>query len=103
VSISGFDIAFSLRYDSLTAIMFIVVTFISSCVHVYSCVYMYTDPYLSRFMSYLSLFSFFMLLLVSASNLLVLFLGWEVVWLLICLSAFDIREFRQENLLQRLS
>jgi len=63
------------RYDGLTAIMFLVVTMVSFCVHVYSCVYMYTDPFLTRFMSYLSLFTFFMLVLVSSSNLLVLFLG----------------------------
>jgi NADH-quinone oxidoreductase subunit L len=74
--ITDFDISFSLRYDSLTCVMFIVVTIVSSCVHLYSSAYMYTDPYLSRFMSYLSLFTFFMLLLVSSSNLLVLFLGW---------------------------
>ena len=61
--------------------MFVVVTTISSLVHAYSCVYMYTDAYLSRFMSYLSLFTFFMLVLVSSSNLLVLFLGWEGVGL----------------------
>ena len=81
LEISGFNILFSLRFDNLTSIMFIVVTLVSSCVHIYSCVYMYTDPYLSRFMSYLSLFTFFMLLLVSSSNLLVLFLGWEGVGL----------------------
>ena len=81
LSISGFDITFCFRYDSLTSIMFMVVTTISSCVHIYSCVYMYTDAYLSRFMSYLSLFTFFMLILVSSSNLLVLFLGWEGVGL----------------------
>jgi len=81
LSTAGFDTFFCLRYDGLTSIMFIVVTLVSSCVHMYSCVYMYTDPFLSRFMSYLSLFTFFMLLLVSSSNLLVLFLGWEGVGL----------------------
>lgn len=81
LSVSGFEVLFSLRYDSLTSLMFIVVTLVSSCVHVYSCVYMYADPYLTRFMSYLSLFTFFMLLLVSSGNLLVLFLGWEGVGL----------------------
>lgn len=81
VTLVGFDIFFSLRYDSLTAIMFLVVTLISSCVHIYSWIYMYTDPYLSRFMSYLSLFTFFMLILVASSNFLVLFLGWEGVGL----------------------
>ena len=76
LSFAGMVVSFCLRYDSLTSVMFVVVTTVSSCVHVYSCVYMYTDPYLARFMSYLSLFTFFMLLLVSSSNLLVLFLGW---------------------------
>lgn len=61
--------------------MFIVVTLVSSMVHLYSTVYMYTDPFLTRFLSYLSLFSFFMLVLVSSGNFLVLFLGWEGVGL----------------------
>lgn len=56
-------------------------TTVSSVVHLYSCAYMYTDPFLARFMSYLSLFTFFMLLLVSSGNLLVLFFGWEGVGL----------------------
>lgn len=77
----GFPIYFGLRYDSLTAIMFVVVAGISSLVHLYSSVYMFSDPFLSRFMSYLSLFSFFMLLLVSSGNMLVLFMGWEGVGL----------------------
>lgn len=55
--------------------MFVVVTAISACVHIYSSVYMYSDPYLSRFMTYLSFFTFFMLLLVSAGDFVVLFLG----------------------------
>ena len=74
-------VSFGFRYDGLTAAMFLVVTTVSSCVHMYSCVYMYTDPFLTRFMSYLSLFTFFMLVLVSSANLLVLFLGWEGVGL----------------------
>lgn len=81
ININGFNIPFSFRYDSLTATMFIVVGLVSTCVHIYSCVYMYTDPFLSRFLSYLSLFTFFMLILVSSSNFLVLFLGWEGVGL----------------------
>jgi len=80
-SVAGLDVTFGLKFDNLTAIMFIVVALVSSCVHIYSSVYMYADPYLTRFMSYLSLFTFFMLLLVSSSNLLVLFLGWEGVGL----------------------
>lgn len=81
VSLSSFPVEFSLRYDSLTAVMFIVVTTVSLLVHIYSSVYMFTDPFLSRFMAYLSLFSFFMLVLVSSGNILVLFLGWEGVGL----------------------
>lgn len=74
--ITGFTVPWSIRYDTLTGVMFVVVTFVSALTHVYSCVYMYTDPYLSRFMAYLSLFSFFMLKLVAAGNFLVLFFGW---------------------------
>lgn len=59
--------------------MFFVVNLVSSLVHIYSCSYMAEDPHLPRFMSYLSLFTFFMLLLVTADNLLQLFLGWEGV------------------------
>lgn len=81
VSLGEFSIPFSFRYDGLTAVMFLVVTVVSSCVHIYSCVYMYADPFLPRFMSYLSLFTFFMLVLVSSANLLILFLGWEGVGL----------------------
>ena len=81
LNLGELPISFSLRYDSLTAVMFIVVTVVSTVVHLYSCVYIYADPFLARFMSYLSLFTFFMLLLVSSSNLLVLFFGWEGVGL----------------------
>lgn len=81
LSVEDFYVNYSLRYDSLTAIMFVLVTTVSTVVHLYSTVYMYTDPFLSRFMSYLSLFTFFMLLLVSSNNLLVLFMGWEGVGL----------------------
>jgi len=68
-------------FDSLTCIMLIVVTFISSLVHLYSTEYMKEDPHLYRFMSYLSLFTFFMLILVTANNFLQLFVGWEGVGL----------------------
>lgn len=81
LSITNLDINFTLRYDMLTSIMFVVVTLVSSMVHLYSVVYMYLDPFLTRFLSYLSLFSFFMLILVSSGNYLVLFLGWEGVGL----------------------
>lgn len=68
-------------FDSLTSIMLIVVTFISTLVHLYSIEYMKEDPHLYRFMSYLSLFTFFMLILVTANNFLQLFVGWEGVGL----------------------
>jgi NADH-ubiquinone oxidoreductase chain 5 len=67
------------QFDSLTVIMLIVVTFISSLVHIYSTEYMSHDPHLPRFMSYLSLFTFFMLILVTADNFIQLFVGWEGV------------------------
>ena len=62
-------------YDSITVIMLIVVTTVSSLVHIYSTGYMASDPHLPRFMSYLSLFTFFMLILVTADNILQLFIG----------------------------
>ena len=63
------DIAWALRVDTLTAVMLIVVTVVSSMVHVYSIGYMADDPSIPRFMSYLSLFTFFMLMLVTSDNL----------------------------------
>ena len=68
-------------FDSLTVSMCVVVTFISFLVHLYSTEYMSHDPHLSRFMSYLSLFTFFMLLLVTADNFVQMFVGWEGVGL----------------------
>ena len=62
-------------FDSLTVLMCIIVTFISFLVHFYSIEYMSYDPHLPRFMSYLSLFTFFMLILVSSDNLLQMFVG----------------------------
>lgn len=68
-------------FDSLTALMCCVVTFISFLVHLYSTEYMSHDPHLPRFMSYLSLFTFFMLILVTADNFIQMFVGWEGVGL----------------------
>jgi len=68
-------------FDSLTVVMCVVVTFVSSLVHLYSIEYMSHDPHLSRFMSYLSLFTFFMLILITADNYIQMFLGWEGVGL----------------------
>ena len=66
-------------FDTLTAVMLVVVTGISTLVHYYSSEYMSEDPHLSRFMSYLSLFTFFMLILVTADNFIQMFVGWEGV------------------------
>jgi NADH-ubiquinone oxidoreductase chain 5 len=68
-------------FDSLTVTMCCIVTFVSSLVHLYSTEYMSHDPHLPRFMSYLSLFTFFMLILVTADNYVQMFVGWEGVGL----------------------
>jgi NADH-quinone oxidoreductase subunit L len=70
-----------LRIDALTAVMLVVVTTISSLVHIYSIGYMEEDPYKPRFFSYLSFFTFAMLMLATADNLVQLFFGWEGVGL----------------------
>ena len=69
------------EFDTLTAVMLIVVTVVSSMVHVYSIGYMADDHRIPRFMAYLSLFTFFMLMLVTADNFVQLFFGWEGVGL----------------------
>ena len=76
-----FEVDWALRLDTLTAVMLIVVTVVSSMVHVYSIGYMAEDTSIARFMSYLSLFTFFMLMLVTSDNLVQLFFGWEGVGL----------------------
>ncbi|HEY8332200.1 MAG TPA: NADH-quinone oxidoreductase subunit L [Tardiphaga sp.] len=75
------QIAWTLRVDTLTAVMLVVVTTVSSLVHLYSIGYMEDDPNRPRFMAYLSLFTFAMLMLVTADNLVQLFFGWEGVGL----------------------
>ncbi len=74
-----FEVSWALRIDTLTAVMLVVVNGVSSMVHVYSVGYMSHDPHRSRFMAYLSLFTFMMLMLVTADNLLQMFFGWEGV------------------------
>jgi len=69
------------QFDTLTATMLIVVTGVSSCVHIFSVDYMSGDPHRARFMSYLSFFTFFMLTLITADNFIQLFFGWEGVGL----------------------
>ena len=81
ISSGTLDISWSLRVDTLTAVMLVVVTGVSSMVHVYSVGYMADDTSIPRFMAYLSLFTFFMLMLVTADNLVQLFFGWEGVGL----------------------
>jgi NADH-ubiquinone oxidoreductase chain 5 len=68
-------------FDSLTVSLLVVVLFVSYLVHLFSVDYMHSDPYFLKFISYLSLFTFFMLLLVTAGNFFQLFLGWEGVGL----------------------
>lgn len=75
------NIAWGFMFDTLTVVMCVVVTFVSSLVHLYSTEYMSHDPHLPRFMSYLSLFTFFMLILVTADNFIQMFVGWEGVGL----------------------
>nr|YP_010620091.1 NADH dehydrogenase subunit 5 [Pterosiphonia complanata]WAX04104.1 NADH dehydrogenase subunit 5 [Pterosiphonia complanata] len=75
------DIRWNFLFDNLTAIMLVLVTFISTLVHIYSIDYMKTDPHFQRFLSFLGIFTFFMLILVTSGNLLQLFLGWEGVGL----------------------
>jgi len=75
-------VAWALRIDTLTAVMLVVVTTVSFVVHVYSIGYMSDDPSRPRFFAYLSLFTFAMLMLVTADNLVQMFFGWEGVGLM---------------------
>ena len=81
INIELVSVSWAIYVDQLTAIMFILVTFVSAIVHLYSLGYMKDDKNLPKFLSYLSLFTFFMLALVSADNFLQLFFGWEGVGL----------------------
>ncbi|RZF64900.1 NADH-quinone oxidoreductase subunit L [Sphingomonas populi] len=74
-------VSWSLRVDALTAVMLVVVTSVSALVHLYSWGYMSDDPDQPRFFAYLSLFTFAMLMLVTADNLIQMFFGWEGVGL----------------------
>jgi NADH-quinone oxidoreductase subunit L len=75
------DTSWSLKIDTLTAVMLVVVTTVSSLVHLYSIGYMHEDDSRARFFAYLSLFTFAMLMLVTADNLVQMFFGWEGVGL----------------------
>jgi NADH-ubiquinone oxidoreductase chain 5 len=81
ISSEVLNIDWGFMFDSLTVVMCVVVTFISCLIHLYSTEYMSHDPHLPRFMSYLSLFTFFMLMLVTADNFIQMFVGWEGVGL----------------------
>jgi NADH-quinone oxidoreductase subunit L len=82
IVVDDLKIDWALRIDTLTAVMLVVVTTISAFVHLYSIGYMQEDPHRPRFFSYLSLFTFAMLMLVTADNLVQLFFGWEGVGLM---------------------
>ncbi len=77
----SFELSWALKVDQLTAVMLSVVTVVSCMIHIYSIGYMAHDKSIPRFFSYLSLFTFFMLMLVSADNFVQMFFGWEGVGL----------------------
>ncbi|HEY2034144.1 MAG TPA: NADH-quinone oxidoreductase subunit L [Rhizomicrobium sp.] len=81
ITSGDFEADWTIRVDTLTAVMLVVVTGVSSLVHLYSIGYMHDDPSRPRFFSYLSLFTFAMLMLVTANNFLQMFFGWEGVGL----------------------
>jgi NADH-quinone oxidoreductase subunit L len=81
IDVGAFHSDWAIRIDSLSAVMLIVVTTVSALVHLYSWGYMADDPHKPRFFAYLSLFTFFMLALVTAADFMQLFFGWEGVGL----------------------
>ncbi|MFY8153977.1 MAG: proton-conducting transporter membrane subunit, partial [Hyphomicrobiales bacterium] len=81
MSSGGLQVDWAFRVDTLTVVMLVVVNTVSSLVHLYSIGYMHEDPHRPRFFAYLSLFTFAMLMLVTADNLVQMFFGWEGVGL----------------------
>ncbi len=81
ISIGTFSVNVGFQIDQLTAVMLLVVTTLSSLIHIYSVGYMHGDKGYPRFFAYLALFTFFMLVLVMANNFLLMFVGWEGVGL----------------------
>ncbi|MCG7393919.1 NADH-quinone oxidoreductase subunit L [Microvirga sp. ACRRW] len=81
MSVGDLQVDWAFRIDTLTAMMLVVVNTVSALVHLYSIGYMHEDPHRSRFFAYLSLFTFAMLMLVTADNLVQMFFGWEGVGL----------------------
>ena len=103
-------ISWEFLFDQLTVSMFIPVLYISSLIHIFSTDYMAEDPHNQRFFSYLSLFTFFMLVLVSGANYFVMFVGWEgiieclkwdnneiLIYSIICLNIKDNVNFSSKN------
>ncbi len=81
INSGSLEVNWSMKIDSLSAVMLVVVTLVSALVHIYSIGYMSHDPHKPRFMAFLSLFTFAMLMLVTADNFIQLFFGWEGVGL----------------------
>ncbi len=81
INSGSLSVNWSMKIDAVSAVMLFVVTFVSSLVHIYSIGYMSNDPHKPRFMAYLSLFTFAMLMLVTSDNFIQLFFGWEGVGL----------------------
>ncbi len=81
INSGSLEVNWSMKIDALSSVMLVVVTFVSALVHIYSIGYMSHDPHKPRFMAYLSLFTFAMLMLVTADNFIQLFFGWEGVGL----------------------
>ncbi len=79
IDVAGFTSNWSIRIDTLSTVMLVVVTGVSSLVHIYSIGYMAEDPHRARFFSYLSFFTFAMLALVTANDFIQMFFGWEGV------------------------
>ena len=81
INSGSLDVNWSMKIDALSSVMLVVVTSVSALVHIYSIGYMSHDPHKPRFMAYLSLFTFAMLMLVTSDNFIQLFFGWEGVGL----------------------
>ena len=81
INSGSLNVNWSIKIDALSSLMLVIVNLVSALVHVYSIGYMSDDPHKPRFMSYLSLFTFAMLTLVSSDNFIQLFFGWEGVGL----------------------
>jgi len=75
IEFQDLKINYNFHFDFLASIMILVISIVSTCVHIFSYEYMKMDPHYNRFISYLSLFTFFMLVLVSADNLIIMFFG----------------------------